>query len=54
MMLLLLALILGWIGLSLLAVCLCVAAQRGDGAREAARAPRWLPPTAVRMRSQSA
>jgi hypothetical protein len=53
-MMLLLALILGWIGLSLLAVCLCVAAQRGDGAREAARAPRWLPPTAVRMRSQSA
>ena len=54
MMLLLLALILGWIALSLLAVCLCLAARYADTAREAARAPRWLAPTPVRMRSQSA
>ncbi len=54
MMLLLLALIVGWIGLSLLAVCLCVAARDADSARETARAPRWLAPTPVRMRSQSA
>jgi hypothetical protein len=53
-MLLLSALILGWIGLSLLAVCLCVAAQHADAAREAARAPRWLAPTPVGMRSHSA
>ena len=53
-MLLLLALILAWTGLSLLAVCLCVAARHSDAAREAARAPRWLAPTPVRMRSQSA
>jgi plasmid replication initiation protein len=54
MMLLLLGLILGWFGLSLLAVCLCVAARLADAAREATRAPRWLAPTPVRMRSQSA
>jgi hypothetical protein len=53
-MLLLSALILGWIGLSLLAVCLCVAAQHADAAREAARALRWLAPTPVGMRSHSA
>jgi hypothetical protein len=53
-MLLLSALILVWIGLSLLAVCLCVAARHADAAREAARAPRWLAPMPVRMRSHSA
>jgi hypothetical protein len=53
-MLLLSALILGWIGLSLLGVCLCVAARHADAVREAAHAPRWLAPTPVRMRSHSA
>jgi hypothetical protein len=53
-MLLLSALILGWIGLSLLVVCLCVSARRGDAGREAAHAPRWLAPEPVRMQSRSA
>jgi hypothetical protein len=53
-MLLVSAIILGWVGLSLLVTCLCVAARRGDEARETERPRLWLPPKPVPTRTRSA